>query len=129
MKTRDHFGCPIQATSNAMAGKWKVQILWRLSPGSLRFSEVRDLLPGVSEKVLTAQLRELESDGLVVRTSAETVPPRVDYRLSAAGEALIPIMQTMCDWAGVHLGVQPNMPPLRRGTMPGVREETRIAGR
>jgi DNA-binding HxlR family transcriptional regulator len=113
---KEHFGCPIQATSNAIAGKWKVLILWYLSFASRRFGELRDLLPGVSEKVLAAQLRELERDGLVVRISAETVPPRVDYRLSAAGDALIPIMQTMCDWAGEHLGVTPNL--LRPGFKP-----------
>jgi DNA-binding HxlR family transcriptional regulator len=107
---KDHFGCPIQATSNVMSGKWKVQILWHLSFSSQRFGELRDSLPGISEKVLTAQLRELESDGLLIRISAETVPPRVDYRLSEAGRELIPIMEKMCAWAGVHLGVLPNMP-------------------
>jgi DNA-binding HxlR family transcriptional regulator len=107
---KEHFGCPIQATSNVLSGKWKVQILWHLSFSSQRFGELRDLLQHVSEKVLTAQLRELESDGLVVRVSAETVPPRVDYKLSEAGKELIPILEDMCAWAGVHLGVQPNMP-------------------
>lgn len=111
LKLKDHSGCPIQATSRVMSGKWKVQILWHLSFGSLRFSQLRDRLGGVSEKVLTAQLRELEADGLIIRTSAHTVPPRVDYRLSPAGEALMPIMQTMCDWAGVYLGVLPSLPP------------------
>jgi DNA-binding HxlR family transcriptional regulator len=99
-----------------MSGKWKVQILWQLSFSSRRFSELRGLLPGVSEKVLTAQLRELESDGLVNRLSAGTVPPRVDYMLSAAGAELIPIMENMCAWAGAHLGVLPNMPQ-RRGSV------------
>jgi DNA-binding HxlR family transcriptional regulator len=107
---KDHHGCPIQATSNVISGKWKVLILWHLSFRSHRFSELRGSLHGVSEKVLTAQLRELQADGLVVRTSARTVPPRVDYRLSPAGEELIPIMERMCDWAGVHLGVMPNLP-------------------
>lgn len=107
---KKHFGCPVQATSNAMAGKWKVLIMWHLSFRSHRFSELRDLLPGVSEKVLTAQLRELERDGIVARVSAATVPPRVDYMLGAAGEELIPIMQAMCDWGTRHLGVVPNLP-------------------
>jgi len=111
---KQHFGCPIQATSNVIAGKWKVLILWHLSFASSRFSELRDLLPGVSEKVLAAQLRELEKDGLLVRTTTPNVPARVDYRLSLAGEKLIPIMKTMCDWAGIYLGVQPNFPS--RGT-------------
>jgi len=114
---KDHFGCPIQATSNVMSGKWKVQILWHLAFGSRRFGELRDLLPGVSEKVLTAQLRELERDGLVIRVSAESVPPRVDYSLSRAGQQLIPIMEKMCDWAGVYLGVLPIM-PRRPGSRP-----------
>ena len=108
---KDHHGCPIQATSNVIAGKWKVLILWHLSFRSHRFGELRELLAGVSEKVLTAQLRELEADGLVLRTSAHTFPPRVDYRLSSAGDTLIPIMEQMCDWAQLHLGVLPTLPP------------------
>jgi DNA-binding HxlR family transcriptional regulator len=108
---KDHHGCPVQATSNVISGKWKVLILWHLSFQSYRFGELRELLKGVSEKVLTAQLRELETDGLITRTSAHTIPPRVDYRLSAAGDELIPIMEQMCAWAGVHLGVTPTFRP------------------
>jgi DNA-binding HxlR family transcriptional regulator len=108
---KKHFGCPVQATSNAMAGKWKVLILWHLALASRRFGELRDLLPGVSEKVLTAQLRELEHDGILTRVSAETIPPRVDYRLGPAGEELIPIMQAMCEWGTRHLGVAPTLRP------------------
>jgi hypothetical protein len=62
---KPHRGCPVQATINALSGKWKVQAVWRLSFGPLRFAELRNLLQGVSEKVLTAQLRELERDGVV----------------------------------------------------------------
>jgi DNA-binding HxlR family transcriptional regulator len=108
---KEHYGCPVQATSNVISGKWKVLLLWHLSFRAYRFSELRELLTGVSEKVLTAQLRELEGDGLVVRTSAETVPPRVDYRLSVAGEELIPVMERMCQWAQAHLGVCPTFRP------------------
>jgi DNA-binding HxlR family transcriptional regulator len=123
---KQHFGCPIQATSNVIAGKWKVLILWHLSFASSRFSEIRSLLPGVSEKVLAAQLRELEKDGLVIRTITQTVPPRVDYRLSAAGEELIPIMRKMCDWAGIYLGVQPNFPPRSLGVSGPVRTPSEL---
>ena len=108
---KDHHGCPVQATSNVISGKWKVLVLWHLSFRSHRFSELRDLLKSVSEKVLAAQLRELEADGLIVRTSADSLPPRVDYRLSSAGEELIPILETMCVWAQAYLGVQPTLPP------------------
>ena len=59
-----HHGRPVQATIKVLSGKWKVQAVWRLSYGALRFAELRDLLRGVSEKVLAAQLRELERDGL-----------------------------------------------------------------
>jgi DNA-binding HxlR family transcriptional regulator len=107
---KDHFGCPVQATSNVLAGKWKVLIVWHLSFNSHRYTEIRDLLPGVSEKVLTAQLRELENDGVVRRLVTESVPPRVDYMLSDAGKELIPVMEAMCSWGTKHLGIVPNLP-------------------
>lgn len=107
---KNHFGCPVQATSNVFAGKWKVLIVWHLSFGSHRFAEIRDLLPGISEKVLTTQLRQLEEDGIIRRESAKTVPSRVDYELSEAGNELIPVMEAMCSWGTKHLGVAPNLP-------------------
>jgi DNA-binding HxlR family transcriptional regulator len=107
---KDHFGCPVQATSNVLAGKWKVLIVWHLSFGSRRFAELRDLLPGISEKVLTSQLRQLERDRVISRHSAGTVPPHVDYFLTEAGDELIPVMEAMCGWGTKHLGVQPNLP-------------------
>jgi DNA-binding HxlR family transcriptional regulator len=110
MQTKPYFGCPIKATTNALAGKWKVLIVWHLSFGRRRFAQLRDLLPGVSEKVLTEQLRQLETDGIVQRTVLGGVPPRVEYALSPAGEELMPIMSAMCDWAASHLGVLPNLP-------------------
>jgi DNA-binding HxlR family transcriptional regulator len=113
---KSHFGCPVQATSNVLAGKWKVLIVWHLSFGSRRFAEIRDLLPGVSEKVLTAQLRQLERDGVLRRLPTEAVPLRVDYMLSDAGNELIPVMEAMCSWGTKHLGVPPNLPriPLKQ---------------
>lgn len=87
-------------------------IVWHLSFGSRRFGEVRDLLTGVSEKVLTSQLRELESDKVVRRQVADAVPPRVDYMLSDAGKELIPVMEAKCGWGTKHLGVAPNLPRL-----------------
>lgn len=104
------FGCPVKATTKVMAGKWKVGILWNLSFGRKRFAEIRDLLPGVSEKVLTEQLRQLEKDGVVRRLVTHSVPPRVDYELTAAGNDLVPVMQAMCDWGSRYLGVIPMLP-------------------
>ncbi|MGO8912593.1 MAG: winged helix-turn-helix transcriptional regulator [Bradyrhizobium sp.] len=109
---KNHFGCPVQATSNVLAGKWKVLIVWHLSFNSRRFAEIRDLLPGVSEKVLTAQLRELEHDGIINRHVTDTVPPRVDYFLSDAGAELIPVVEGMCAWGTKHLGIPPSLPRL-----------------
>jgi|SRR5579864_9541762 len=109
---KNHFGCPVQATSNVMAGKWKVLIVWHLSFKSLRFAEIRDILPGVSEKVLTSQLRELERDKVIARLDAHTVPPRVDYRLTDAGNELVRIMEAMCGWGTKYLGVPPSLPRL-----------------
>jgi DNA-binding HxlR family transcriptional regulator len=110
MQRKPYFGCPIKATTDTLAGKWKVLIVWHLSFGTRRFAELRDLLPGVSEKVLTEQLRQLETDGIVSRTAAGTAQPRVEYALTAAGAELIPIMEKMCAWAASHLGVLPNLP-------------------
>jgi DNA-binding HxlR family transcriptional regulator len=107
---KNHFGCPVQATANVLAGKWKVLIVWHLSFGSRRFAEIRNLLPGVSEKVLAAQLRELERDRVIRRVAAATVPPRVHYSLSDAGQELVPVMEAMCSWGTKNLGVAPNLP-------------------
>jgi DNA-binding HxlR family transcriptional regulator len=105
-----HHGCPVQATINVLSGKWKVQAVWRLSFGPLRFAELRDLLQGISEKVLTAQLRELEKDGVVTRTEVRSSPPKVTYSLSRSGETLIPLLEGLCDWGSKHFGIKPNLP-------------------
>ena len=106
-----HFGCPVQATSNVFSGKWKVLIVWHLAFGSLRHAELLRRLPGVSQKVLTAQLRELERDGVIARLDAEGSSPRVDYFLTESGKELITIMDAMCGWAKKYLGVAPTLPP------------------
>ena len=107
---RNHHGCPVQATANTLAGKWKVLIVWHLALSPLRFAELRNRLPGISEKVLTSQLRQLADDKIVNRISAGTVPPRVDYLLTDAGSELIPVMEAMCTWGTKHLGVLPTLP-------------------
>lgn len=107
---KNHYGCPVKATSNVLAGKWKVLIVWHLSFGARRFAELRQLVPGVSEKVLASQLRQLVEDGVVRRIDAKTSPPRVDYLLTEAGDELIPLMQAMCDWGSKHFGIKPNLP-------------------
>src|SRR5258708_36412317 len=108
MKT--HHNCPVQAAINVLSGKWKVRAVWHLSFGPRRFAEIRDLLSGVSEKVLTAQLRELEKDGVVNRMAVRSSPPRVTYSLSPAGETLIPLLEELCEWGSTQFGIKPNLP-------------------
>ena len=97
-----HFGCPVQATSNVFSGKWKVLIVWHLAFGSLRHAELQRRLPGVSQKVLTAQLRELERDGIVARKVFHEVPPKVEYSLTKYGQTLRPVMTELCHWGKKH---------------------------
>ena len=106
---KPHYNCPVQATVNAISGKWKVQIIWHLSFGTLRFAKLRNKLKGVSEKVLTEQLRQLESDGVLARAATSTVPPRVEYSLTSAGKKLIPPMQKLCDWGSRQFGIEPSL--------------------
>ena len=103
---KPHYGCPVQATINSISGKWKVQIVWHLSFGTLGFARLRGKLKGVSDKVLTEQLRELASAGIVDRKVTAVVPPRVDYSLTPAGAQLIPTMQELCDWGSRQFGIK-----------------------
>jgi len=107
---KDHHGCPVQATINVLAGKWKVQILWHLSFAPRRFAEIRRKLPAISEKVLTEQLRQLERDRIVDRASTATVPAQVTYSLNQEGEKLVPLMEELCHWGSAHFGIKPTLP-------------------
>jgi DNA-binding HxlR family transcriptional regulator len=112
-----HHGCPVQGTINAIGGKWKVLAIWQLGFGPRGYAQLRDLLPGVSEKVLTAQLRQLENDGIVHRAASTSVPPKVTYSLTEAGEELIDAMHHLCTWGTRHLGIPPNLPRYPAGTL------------
>ncbi len=86
-----------------LSGKWKPRLLWKLyQQGVVRFGELRKQLPEISPKMLTQQLRELESDGLVTRTVYAEVPPKVEYRLSALGLTLGPILDQLAVWGVDH---------------------------
>lgn len=102
--------CPVAATLHLIGGKYKALLLWHLSGKVLRFNELRRLVPEATAKMLTQQLRELERDGLILRRVYPVVPPKVEYSLSARGESLFPILQTMYDWGSKLLqedGIQP----------------------
>jgi DNA-binding HxlR family transcriptional regulator len=95
--------CPVKATIDVIAGKWKPLILYYLKEGPLRFGELRRLMDGATQKVLTAQLRELERADIVRRKAyAQVLPHRVEYSLSAYGETLRPVLNSMCDWGIKH---------------------------
>ena len=90
--SHDHGNCKAELALRVIQGRWKVLILRELIDGVRRFSELQRSLKGVSQKVLTAQLRELEADGVVTRTLYPQVPPRVDYALTTLGRELIPVL-------------------------------------
>ena len=90
--------CPVETTLMLIGDKWKVLILRDLMPGTKRFGELKKSIGTVSQKVLTAQLREMEDQGLVSRKVYAEVPPRVEYTLTAMGESLRPILFAMQQW-------------------------------
>ncbi|MFS7192136.1 winged helix-turn-helix transcriptional regulator [Serratia proteamaculans] len=94
-----------QAVSMLM-GKWKIEILWILFPGPLRFGEVRKALPGITQHMLTAQLRALEADRLITRTSYAEIPPRVEYALTENALALKPVFLALTEWAQAIQGTE-----------------------
>lgn len=89
---------PIEATIELIGGKYKVLILYHLCEGAVRFGELRKFVEGATQKMLTQQLRELESDGLISRHVFPQVPPKVEYSLTDLGLTLLPVLGAMCDW-------------------------------
>lgn len=94
--------CPIMSTIAMISDKWKVLIICKLCKGTLRFNELKRELQGVTQRVLTHQLRELEADGLVKRTIYAEVPPRVEYSLTEVGKTLVPVLDKLEQWAEEH---------------------------
>ena len=91
--------CPIREILDRIGDKWSLLIVMQLSQGSLRFSQLRKLVEGISQRMLTLTLRQLERDGLVRRTVTPTVPPRVDYDLTPLGLTLLPSVTALSEWA------------------------------
>ena len=89
-----------------IGGKWKPLILWALRYGTLRFSQIENELPNITQKMLTKQLRELEQDGLVARKVYAQVPPKVEYSLTESGLSLMPCLDMLCAWGSEHMGDQ-----------------------
>lgn len=95
-------GCDLSYAVCKIGGRWKLIILNKLKDGKLRFSELRNSISGITERMLTLQLRELEKESLVKRTVHAEVPPRVDYELTAIARELIPIWKQLDEWGGKH---------------------------
>jgi DNA-binding HxlR family transcriptional regulator len=89
---------PVEITLDLIGGKWKVLILWHLLERTLRFSELKRKIPSITQKMLTQQLRELESDGLLHRKVYAQVPPKVEYSLTEAGKSFMPILKALHKW-------------------------------
>jgi len=104
---RSYTECPVEAALDVIGGKWKVAILVRLTEGTRRFNELRRLLPNITQRMLTNQLRELESDGMVDRRVYAQVPPKVEYSLTELGRTLEPLLVDLKRWG------QENMLPRR----------------
>jgi len=97
------YHCPVEAAVDVFGGKWKALILWWLQERTWRFAELRRQIPGITEKMLTQQLRELEADGIIARRVYPTVPPKVEYSLTEYGRSLKHALREICAWGRNHM--------------------------
>ncbi|WP_028593196.1 winged helix-turn-helix transcriptional regulator [Paenibacillus assamensis] len=100
MKT---YNFAVEATLDVIGGKWKIVILCILVSGTKRTSELKKLIPEITQKMLTQQLRELEADNIIARTIYNQVPPKVEYSLTDYGRSLSNVLDLMCYWGDVHI--------------------------
>lgn len=103
----DRLGCPVEACTEAIGGKWKGKLLYILFTGTKRHGELRKLIPDATQRMLTLQLRELEADGIIERKVYAEVPPKVEYSISRHGESLKPIIDAMWHWGKEFLDTLP----------------------
>lgn len=100
----NHFTNEVELTLEVLSGKWKVLILFHLQDQEvIRYNEFRKLLPTITQKMLTQQLRDLEENGLIFRTVYHQIPPMVEYQLTDMGKTLIPVLETMGAWGKSYL--------------------------
>ena len=102
--------CPVATTVRLIGNKWKLLILRNLLAGPNRFGELRKTIPGISQKVLTDNLRSMEQDGIVIRTAYAEMPPRVVYKLSELGDTMRPIISAMELWGRGYQEIVKNAP-------------------
>lgn len=110
------FFCPMELTMDVLGGKWKLLILWQLQQGTKRYGELRTALQDITHKMLTQQLRELESDGIVHREVFHVVPPKVEYSLTDRGNRLTTVMESMAEWASAFQVEEAATPSTKKKT-------------
>jgi DNA-binding HxlR family transcriptional regulator len=93
-----YFYCPVDLTLSIIGGRWKGLVFWNLRDGAKRYGEMKRILVGINDKMLTQVLRELEANGVVNRKVYEVIPPKVEYTLTEEGEKLLPVMKLMAEW-------------------------------
>jgi len=101
-KIKNEYICSLGLTIDLIGGKWKLMILWYLIGGTKRFTELKNSIPSITQKILTEQLRELETNNIISRKVYATVPPTVEYSMTHYGQSLIPIINDMCSWTKVY---------------------------
>lgn len=95
--------CPVATTVDLIGNKWKLLIMRELLKGTKRFNELHKAIEGISQKVLTENLRKMEADGIIDRKVYAVVPPKVEYSLSELGDSLRPIIDSMIDWGTAYI--------------------------
>ena len=105
-----HERCPMEATLDVIGGRWKGVILYHLLTGEKRFGELRRLMPAASQRILTLQLRELETDGVIHREIFKQIPPKVEYSLTEFGRSLEPALLSMSRWGKQYLSLAAQRP-------------------
>ena len=97
------FSCPVRTTVDIIGGKWKILIIYNLLSGIKRFGEIKKLIPGITKKVLSQNLKELEYDGIVKREAYSEVPPKTEYSLTKTGKKLQIVFELLCKWGEEYM--------------------------
>ena len=95
--------CPVRVILKILGGKWKTLIVYSLLDGTRRFNELRRMMPNVTQRMLTSQLRELESDGIITRTVYAQIPPKVEYHLTEIGHEIKPVLKQLEEWGESYI--------------------------
>lgn len=98
MNNKKVFNCPVEVTIDIIGGRWKPLIIYRIGETTIRFNQLRKLIPTISQKVLSRQLRELEESGIINRIAGEGKQPKVEYCLTDLGKTVLPMKSAMCSW-------------------------------